>query len=178
MLAVSRRAILALGAAICCPVTGLAASIEPILRNPGVLIADLSVTWVGDDPEPRWPAVAEALSSYVHTILSEEVCKTNLSLIVAHRLLVLAEEDPYRFSPLYVKVAMKLKAVPGAQPTMGTVSLSFERLGFETVRLPQPATRFLAANDELANRSAHAIREQLAALVGVLAAEDARRPTL
>jgi hypothetical protein len=171
MLAVSRRAILALGAAICCPVTGLAASIEPILRNPGVLIADLSVTWVGDDPEPRWPAVAEALSSYVHTILSEEVCKT-------HRLLVLAEEDPYRFSPLYVKVAMKLKAVPGAQPTMGTVSLSFERLGFETVRLPQPATRFLAANDELANRSAHAIREQLAALVGVLAAEDARRPTL
>jgi hypothetical protein len=176
MVAVSRRAVLALGAAICCPVTGLAASIEPILRNPGVLVADLSVTWA-KDPEPRWPAVAEALSLYVYTILHEEVCKADLSLIVARRLLVLVD-DPYRFSPLYVKVAMKLTAVPGAQQTMGAVSLSFERLGFETVRFAQPATRFLAANDELANRSAHAIREHFAAFVGVLAAEDARRPTL
>ena len=175
MVCVSRRAILALGAAICWPTTSLATSIEPILRNPGVLIANLIVT--GVDEDARWPAVAEALSTYVHTILREEVHKADLSLAVAHRLLVL-EKDPYRFSPLYVKVRMRLKAVPGAKRTMCTVSLSFERLGFETLRFAQPPTRFFATNDELANRSAQAIREQLAAFVGILAAEDGRRPTL
>jgi hypothetical protein len=173
MVATSRRAFLALGAAICCPTMGFAASIEPILRNPGVLIADVSVTWSRE--YPRWAAVAEALSSYVYTILREEVRRANLPLFVARRLLVL-DDDPYLFSPLSVRVGMKLRTVPGAKPTMGTVSLSFERLGFETVRFAQPATRFLATNDELANRSAHAIREQLAAFVGVLAAEDTRPP--
>ena len=170
MVAISRRAILAFGAAICCPATSLAASIEPILRNPGLLVPQLTVSWAGEKPDSLWTTVADILPPQLRSILRDEVRKADLPLGVAGPQLLVLKEDPYRSSPLYVKVGLRLKAVPGATQTMGTVSLSFERLGFETVRLAQPATRFLAANDELANRSAHAIREQLAAFVGVLAA--------
>ena len=175
MALISRRAVLALGTAICCPTHSFAASIEPILRNPVVLIADLGVTWASDEPEQLWPALAEILSSEVHSILRDEVHNANSPLIVLSRPIVMPE-DPYRHSPLYVKVGMKLKAVSGAKPTLGTVSLSFERLGFETVLFAQPATHFLAANHELLGRSGDAIREQFAAFVGIFAAEEARSP--
>ena len=175
MVAISRRALLALGASVCFPGRGIAASIEPILRNPGVLIASLSVTWVHEDP--RWPAVAGALSSYVETILREEVHKANLPLSVGGQPLVMLG-DPYSHSPLYAKVGLKLEAVPGPKPVMGTVGLRLERLGFEAVDLMHPGTRFLATNDELSNRSAQAIREKLVVLIDILAKEDERKPTL
>lgn len=148
MVSVSRRAILAFGAAICCPATSLAASLEPILRNPGALVADVSVTWVTKEPEPLWPTIADPLSSEAYSFLYDEVRKANSPLIVLRRTLVLLD-DPYGYSPLTVKIGMKLKAVAGAKATFGTVSLSFERLGFETVGFAQPPTRFLAANHEL-----------------------------
>jgi hypothetical protein len=177
MIPVSRRAILAFGAAICCPATSFAASIEPILRNPGVLIADVSVTWVTEEPEPLWPTIADPLSSEAHSFLYDAVRKAKSPLIVLQQPLVLLE-DPYHFSPLHVKVGLALKSVAGAKPTMGTVSLRFERLGFEPVPFAQAPTRFLATNYELLIRAGEAIREQLAAFVHILAEEEARRPVL
>jgi hypothetical protein len=177
MVLVSRRTILAFGAAISCPATSLAASFEPILRNPGALVAHVSVTWVTKEPEPLWTTIADPLSSEAHSFLYDEIRKANSPLIVLRLPLVLLG-DPYLYSPLTVKIGVKLKAAAGAKPNLGTMSLSLERLGFETVRFAQPPTYFLAANHELLVRAGEALREQLSGFVGVLAAEEARRPIL
>jgi hypothetical protein len=176
MAPVSRRAVLALGAAICCPIATVAASIEPILRNPGVLIADLHVTWA-EEAEPLWPTVAEALSSRVHSILMDEVGKANVSTLVGRRPLPL-EDDPYAHSPLYVRITMKLEAAPDGGQTIGAVSLKFERLGFEPVNFAQPPIVFVTTSSDLLSRATNALRDQLAEFVGVLATYENRSPTL
>jgi hypothetical protein len=173
MAPVSRRAVLsaALGAVICRAAASLASSTEPILRNPGTLIADLRVTWPDREAQPLWPVVAETLSSQLHSILRDEARQARLATLVLRRPLVL-EEAPYDHSALYVRMRMDLKAVSDAKRTIGTVGIWLERLGFETVQFARPATTFMASNDELLTRSADAVREQLATFVGVLAATE------
>src|SRR5262245_15271131 len=105
----SRRAILGglVGALVCAPFPGLAYSVEPILRDPKGLVADIYVTSSDAEGEALRVRLRDAASSQVVAILRDEVQKARLAVAVGAKSSDLGDTKPSAI--LYLRMRMDIK---------------------------------------------------------------------
>jgi hypothetical protein len=169
---VSRRAFLflAVGASLWAPVPATANSIEPILRSPSALIADLSAIMSADPEVERLHRVLwDVLSERVFEILQDEAERAQLTIPVLKHAPNLAETpDPH--AELYVRVRLDIRTIPAESGrfVLGAVGMKFQRIGYEPVQSALPMSLFLAEEGGVETKAEAAIREQLAGLIEML----------
>jgi len=163
----SRRALLssAVTALICASLPSFAYSVEPILRSPGGLLADLGVGSSDPDAKALRSLLSDVLSPKVFAILREEAQKAQLAVPVVKESRELAEAPNH--SILYVRMRLDIKTtvVADERQVIGAAGMKFQRKGYEALQAALPLSLFLAPEEELATKAEAAIREQFAGLV-------------
>ena len=164
----NRRAVLgaAAGLLVGTPFPCVANSIEPILRSPSGMVADLLVTTSDPAAEQVRTSLNDVLSGKVFELLRDEAQRAKLAIPV-YKMAVELQEAPDLHSILYIRTRLDIRTQLAADLpiVIGAAGMKFQRAGYEALQSAGPLSLFIAARKDLVSKATAAIREQFAMLV-------------